>query len=77
MTEQESRLQKSVSPTPHPLKRYYRVDEVAAYFAISVRTVYRLLNEGDLRGCRIRGCVRVSVEDMERFEKALADVDMA
>jgi excisionase family DNA binding protein len=73
MTEQESRLQKSVSPTPHPLKRYYRVDEVAAYFAVSVRTVYRLLDEGDLQGCRIRGCVRVSAEEVRRFEEALAE----
>jgi excisionase family DNA binding protein len=53
------------------------VDEVAAYFAISVRTVYRLLDEGDLQGCRIRGCVRVSTEEVRRFEERLADVDMA
>jgi excisionase family DNA binding protein len=77
MTEQEFQLQKSGPPTPHPLKRYYRVDEVAVYFAISVRTVYRLLDEGDLQGCRIRGCVRVSAEEVKRFEETLMDVDMA
>jgi excisionase family DNA binding protein len=73
MTEQISHLQKSGPPSPHPLKRYYRVDEVAAYFAVSVRTVYRLLDEGDLQGCRIRGCVRVSAEEVRRFEEALAE----
>jgi excisionase family DNA binding protein len=40
-------------------KRYYRVDEIAVYFAISVRTVYRLINDGDLMGAKIRGCLRV------------------
>jgi excisionase family DNA binding protein len=71
MTEQESRVQKSGQTNQHPLKRYYRVDEVANYFAISVRTVYRLLDEGELQGCRIRGCVRVSAEEVRRFEEAL------
>jgi excisionase family DNA binding protein len=73
MTEQESRLQKSSQTNQHPLKRYYRVDEVAAYFSIGVRTVYRLLDEGDLQGCRIRGCVRVSAEEIQRYEEMLAE----
>lgn len=64
-------MQKSGQTNQHPLKRYYRVDEVANYFAISVRTVYRLLDEGELQGCRIRGCVRVSAEEVRRFEEAL------
>jgi len=55
------------------LKRYFRVDEVAVYFAISARTVYLLLDEGDLQATRIRGCVRVSAEEIRRFEEALAD----
>jgi excisionase family DNA binding protein len=49
------------------------LDEVAVYFAISARTVYRLLDEGDLQATRIRGCVRVSVEEIGRFEKNLND----
>lgn len=75
MTVQESRVQKSGRTNQHPLKRYYRVDEVAAYFAISVRTVYRLLDEGDLQGCRIRGCVRVSAVEVRRFEVSIAEND--
>jgi len=74
MTNQGHRLQKSGPVTLPPLKRYYRVDEVAVYFAISARTVYRLLDEGDLQATRIRGCVRVSVEEIRRFEERLADV---
>ena len=53
------------------LKRYSRVDEVAVYFAISARTVYRLLDEGDLQAARIRGCVRVSSGELKRFEASL------
>ena len=55
------------------MKHYLRIDEVAVYFAISARTVYCLLDEGDLQVTRIRGCVRVSAEEIRRFEEALAD----
>lgn len=58
--------------TPALLKRFYRVDEVAAYFAVSDRTVYRLLDMGDLQATRIRGCRRVSLDEMKRFEALLA-----
>ena len=37
-------------------KRYWRLDEVADYFAISERTVYRLLKDGALQTIRIRSC---------------------
>jgi excisionase family DNA binding protein len=55
----------------NPLKQYLRVDEVADYFAISVRTVYRLIDEGDLKRTKIRGCLRVPVWEIERYEKEL------
>ena len=57
--------------TPAPLKRFYRVDEVAVYFAVSARTVYRLLDMGDLQATRIRGCLRVSSDELKRFEALL------
>jgi len=76
MTDQEHRGQRSGSPGPPPLKRYYRLDEVAVYFAISARTVYRLLDEGDLQVTRIRGCVRVSAEEIRRFEETLAEAEL-
>lgn len=56
---------------PNPLKQYLRVDEVADYFAISVRTVYRLIDEGELKRTKIRGCLRVPVWEIERYEKEL------
>lgn len=53
------------------------MDEVAAYFAISVQTVYRLLDEGDLTATSIRSCRRLSMEKMKRFEASLPmDDDM-
>ena len=53
------------------LKRYYRVDEVAEYFSISVRTVYRLIEEGELRRTKIRGCLRIPITEIQRYEKDL------
>jgi len=57
--------------TQKHLKQYYRVDEVAEYFSISVRTVYRLIDEGELRRTKIRGCLRIPVWEIERYEKEL------
>jgi len=57
--------------TQNPLKQYYRVDEVAEYFSISVRTVYRLIEEGELGRTKIRGCLRVPVWEIERYENKL------
>jgi excisionase family DNA binding protein len=51
------------------------VDEVAVYFAISTRTVYRLIDEGDLQTSRIRGCVRVSAEEIRRFEEIMVETE--
>ena len=53
------------------IKQYFRVDEVAAYFSISVRTVYRLIDEGELKRMKIRGCLRVPLVEIERYEKEL------
>jgi len=72
MTNQGHPLQKSGPVTPPLLKRYFRIDEVAAYFSISARTVYRLIDEGDLQAIRIRGCVRVSAEEIRRFEQSMS-----
>jgi excisionase family DNA binding protein len=47
------------------------VDEVADYFSISVRTVYRLIDEGELKRMKIRGCLRVPIWEIERYEKEL------
>jgi excisionase family DNA binding protein len=54
-----------------PMKQYFRVDEVADYFSISVRTVYRLIDEGELKRMKIRGCLRVPIWEIERYEKEL------
>jgi excisionase family DNA binding protein len=74
MTQQIKTQNGGRMSSPH--KRYYRVDEVADYFSISARTVYRLLDDGDLKASRIRGCLRVSAEEIKRFEKNVEDHDL-
>jgi len=73
MTDQENKTGNIAPASPHHLKRYYRVDEVADYFSISVRTVYHLLEEGNLQAARIRKCVRISSAEIGRFEKILTE----
>jgi len=48
------------------------VAEVAAYFAVSRRTIYRLIEEGDLTTVHIRGCVRIAAEVLAGYEARLA-----
>lgn len=62
--------------TDYPPKRYYRVEEVAKYFTVSERSVYRLLDEGELKATKIRNCLRVSAEELQRFENTLKNVDV-
>jgi len=51
-----------------PTKRYFRVDEVARYFSVSDRTIYRLIDTGDIKAIRIRDCIRVSMEEIRELE---------
>ena len=55
-------------------KRYYRVDEVAQYFSVSDRTIYRLIDMGELKAIRLRTCVRIPAGEIRCLEeKRLGD----
>ena len=49
-------------------RRYFRVDEVARYFGVSDRTIYRLIDMGDLKVVRLGVCIRISAEEIREFE---------
>jgi excisionase family DNA binding protein len=50
-------------------KRYYRVGELSVRFDISPQTVYRMIDLGELKAVRLRGCLRVSAEELRRYER--------
>jgi len=54
-------------------RRYFRVDEVARYFSVSDRTIYRLIDMGDLKVVRLRDCIRISVEEIRSLEERQRD----
>ncbi len=54
-------------------RRYYRVDEVARYFHVSDRTIYRIIDMGDLKVVRLRDCIRISAEEIREFEERRRD----
>jgi excisionase family DNA binding protein len=70
MTEQKNGAERIVSANLPLLKRYYRVDEVARYFSVSVRTIYRLIDMGDLKAIRLRHCLRISAEQIRELEES-------
>jgi excisionase family DNA binding protein len=49
-------------------RRYFRVDEVARYFSVSDRTIYRRIDMGDLKVVRVGVCVRIPLEEILAFE---------
>ena len=71
MTNGDQRDLKSGRDALPVTKHYYRLDEVAVYFSISRRTLYRLFDEGHLQPIRIRGCLRVSAGEIQRFAASL------
>ncbi|MDA8126499.1 MAG: helix-turn-helix domain-containing protein [Deltaproteobacteria bacterium] len=70
-----SREETQAAPSVFSLggRRYYRVDEVARYFGVSDRTIYRLIDMGDLKAIRLRDCLRIPVEEIPEFEARRRD----
>jgi len=56
-----------------PTKRYYRVDEVAHYFSVCEQTIYRLIDMGDIKAIRLRGCIMVPAEELREIEERQRD----
>ena len=42
-------------------KLFYRVDEVVEILGVSLRTVYRAIERGEIPSVKIRGCIRIPV----------------
>lgn len=49
-------------------KKYYSVSEMADYFSISIRLAYSLIEERKIRCIKIKSTIRISYEEMIRFE---------
>lgn len=45
-----------------PEKRFFRIDEVAAYFSVSHRTIRRWIDEGKLHHAKILCTIRIPRE---------------
>lgn len=50
-------------------KEFYRVDEIASLFQLGKSTVYRHIKDKKIKGFRVGGSIRVSIEEVERVAK--------
>jgi excisionase family DNA binding protein len=50
-------------------RSHWTSDALAARWAVSTRTVRRLIERGEIRAIRVGGQLRVSPEALERFEE--------
>jgi excisionase family DNA binding protein len=57
--------------TDLPDKELLRPDEVARFWRVSVKTVYRWIDMGVMDGVKKGGTVRVSREEAEKGEKVM------
>ncbi len=63
----------SINKSTQLLKRYYRVDEVANYFSVCDRTIYRLVDKGVIRAIRLADCIRIPAEEIRSLEERLME----
>ncbi|MGA2733067.1 MAG: helix-turn-helix domain-containing protein [Syntrophobacteraceae bacterium] len=54
------------SNAKNSIKAYYTPDELAEYFAVSKRTVYRRVNKRKLPFLKFGGLLRFKIEDIEK-----------
>ncbi len=54
-----------------PVKELLRPDEVARFWRVSVKTVYRWIDLGIIPGVKKGGTVRVPKEDAEKGEEVI------
>lgn len=51
---------------------FLKVSEAAAKMRVSVPTVYRLIQDGDLQSVRIRKAIRIKEVELERYLQEVA-----
>lgn len=59
--------------------KLYTVNELAEVLKVSVRTLRREMDEGELKFIKIRGRIRIREEDVHAYlaQKGIADVEPA
>jgi excisionase family DNA binding protein len=51
----------------NPLKKLFTVGEASEMLGCSQKTIRRLIDEGRLQGCKIRGCLRVTAGSLDSY----------
>lgn len=55
------------------MKKSYRIDEAAQEFAVSRRTIYRLIERGELESFKVGDTRRIDADEIERIKKNAAE----
>lgn len=59
----------SAIPMTDPIERIYTVKEVAEILRVSPRTVWRMIEHGELRGFKVRSGYRIRQSELEAYIK--------
>ena len=63
-------MDKLVSPAEK--RKYLTTSQLMARWGVSASTIIRLIEEGRLRGLKIRGVYRVAIDSVESYERKVA-----
>jgi excisionase family DNA binding protein len=69
MTDKPLSGRRRRAPSDHVERAHWTMNALADRWAISARTVRRLIERGELRAIRVGGQLRISPETIERFEE--------
>lgn len=60
------------SPSSTSRRKYFTTSQIMQRWGVSAMTVWRLIDEGQLRGLKIRGVYRVDRESLESYERRVS-----
>ncbi|VAX15085.1 hypothetical protein MNBD_NITROSPINAE01-1466 [hydrothermal vent metagenome] len=58
--------------TPGILKKYFTTSQLTTRWGVSAATIIRLIEEGQLRGLKIRGVYRVERQSVKSYENKVS-----
>ncbi len=62
----------AIGTTSGTLKKYFTTSQLTTRWGVSAATIIRLIEEGQLRGLKIRGVYRVERQSVESYENKVS-----
>ncbi len=58
------------APPPSEPRKFLGVTQLAIRWGVSNATIHRMIDEGSIKGMKVRSSYKISIEAIKRFEQA-------